>query len=80
VSSSERTFTDVSLKDMAKPIKPETMPLGTQVTNLWMTSRPRIHKGIEAGSAVSNRATLRFCLAATSSQYPRTSARVGAPP
>ena len=47
------TFTDVSLKDIAKPIKPETMPLGTHTTNLWMTSRPRIHKGMKAGLAVS---------------------------
>jgi hypothetical protein len=38
------TSTDLSLTDMAKPIKPETMPLGTQTPYLWMTSQPTIPK------------------------------------
>jgi hypothetical protein len=38
------TSTDTSLTDMAEPIKPETMPLGTQTPNLWMTSQPTIPK------------------------------------
>ena len=38
------TSTDISLTDMAEPIKPETMPLGTQTPNLCMTSQRRIPK------------------------------------
>jgi hypothetical protein len=40
---------------MVKPIKPETMPLGTHTPNLWMTSHPTIHKEKKAGLAVISR-------------------------
>lgn len=36
--------TDLSLTEMAKPIKPETMPRGTHTPYLWMTSHPAIQK------------------------------------
>jgi hypothetical protein len=38
------TSTDLSLTEMATPIKPETMPRGTHTPYLWMTSHLTIHK------------------------------------
>ena len=49
------TSTDFSLTEMAKPIKPETMPLGTHTPNLWMTSQLTIPKEKKAGLAVTSR-------------------------